>query len=96
MNAYLSAFLEREGGGTRDVCDIPATLIYLWISLDIALTECGLFAVTAFSLWAVGVGLILGPYRWRLCRFRRPADSCFCGGSCMATFTPATDLNNAN
>lgn len=40
--------------------DIPATLIYIWIGLNMAAIECGLFAIIAFSFWAIGVGLILG------------------------------------
>lgn len=30
--------------------------------MDMAFIECGLFAITAFSFWAIGVGLILGPF----------------------------------
>jgi hypothetical protein len=44
------------------VWDIPAILIYIGIGLDMAMIECGLFAITVFSFWAIGVGLILGPF----------------------------------
>ena len=42
--------------------DIPATIIYIWIGINMAAIECGLFAIIAFSFWAIGIGLILGPF----------------------------------
>jgi hypothetical protein len=44
------------------VWDVPATAIYVWIGMDMAAIECALFVITAFSFWAIGVGLILGPF----------------------------------
>ena len=44
------------------VWDIPATIMYVLIGLNMAAIECALFAITAFSFWAIGVGLILGPF----------------------------------
>lgn len=44
------------------VWDIPAIVIYVLIGLDMALIEGGLFAITVFSFWSIGVGLILGPF----------------------------------
>jgi hypothetical protein len=42
--------------------NVPATLMYIWIGLDMAAIECALFVITAYSFWAVGVGIILGPF----------------------------------
>ncbi len=42
--------------------DIPAIVIYVWIGMDMAVIELGLFVVTIYSFWAIGVGIILGPF----------------------------------
>jgi type IV secretion system protein VirB6 len=44
------------------IYDIPATMIYVWIGLQMATVECALFIITALSFWAVGIGIILGPF----------------------------------
>jgi hypothetical protein len=44
------------------VWDVPATLMYVWIGLDMAIIECALFIIMAYSFWAIGIGIILGPF----------------------------------
>jgi hypothetical protein len=63
LDRFLQQMQQIWGGMEKPhVWDLPATAIYLWIGVDMALLECALFIITAFSFWAIGVGLILGPF----------------------------------
>jgi hypothetical protein len=63
LDRFLQQMQQIWGGMEKPhVWDLPATLIYFWIGIDMAILECALFIITAFSFWAIGVGLILGPF----------------------------------
>jgi TrbL/VirB6 plasmid conjugal transfer protein len=63
LDRFLQQMQQIWGGMEKPhVWDLPATLIYFWIGVDMAILECALFIITAFSFWAIGVGLILGPF----------------------------------
>jgi hypothetical protein len=63
LDRFLQQMQQIWGGMEKPhVWDLPATLIYFWIGMDMAILECALFIITAFSFWAIGVGLILGPF----------------------------------
>jgi type IV secretion system protein VirB6 len=65
--AVLNRFLQQiqtiwAGMEKPDVWDVPSILMYVWIGLDMAAIEAALFVVTSFSFWALGIGIILGPF----------------------------------
>src|SRR3981189_2613328 len=63
LDRFLQQMQQIWGGMEKPhVWDLPATLIYFGIGLDMALIECALFIITAFSFLAIGVGLIVGPF----------------------------------
>jgi TrbL/VirB6 plasmid conjugal transfer protein len=63
LNTFLQQIATIWGGTEKPhYWDIPATLIYVWTAIDLTAIEIGLFAVTVYSFWAIGVGLILGPF----------------------------------
>jgi hypothetical protein len=63
LNLFLTQIQQLWGGMEKpQVYNIPATMIYIWIGGQMALIECALFVITALSFWAVGIGIILGPF----------------------------------
>jgi hypothetical protein len=63
LDRFLQQMQQIWGGMEKPhVWDLPATFIYFGIGLDMALIECALFIITAFSFFAIGVGLIVGPF----------------------------------
>jgi hypothetical protein len=63
LNRFLQQIQTIWGGMEKpDIWDLPSTVMYVWIGLDMAAIEAGLFIITSFSFWALGIGIILGPF----------------------------------
>jgi TrbL/VirB6 plasmid conjugal transfer protein len=63
LDLFLAKIQQLWGGMEKPhIYDLPATFIYLWIGVDMALIEGALFIITIFSFWAIGIGIMLGPF----------------------------------
>ena len=76
LNLFLDRIRDIWGKMEKPhVYDLPATLIYMWVGLQMASLECCLFVITGFSFFAIGVGIIMGP--WAILAYMFPATRHF-------------------
>jgi hypothetical protein len=63
LDLFLTKVHQIWGGMEKPhVYDIGATILYFGVALDMIIIELALFAITALSFWAIGIGIILGPF----------------------------------